>query len=170
MNWSGLIWFRYKQWYNTPSLLRTKNEHQCCYSVRTSTKSDIPDMDDNNNILFRNPRVWSSNMMTSSNGNIPHVTGSLWGESFSHRRIPLPKASSVARRCFLWCVQEQTAEQTVDILVIWDAMALIKTSLKWFVVSSDEFHGHPQLAYLFPGHFFIFYLIWAELSETYYTW
>ena len=30
---------------------------------------------------------------------------------------------------FLWCAPEQAAEQTVEMLVIWDAMALAMTSL-----------------------------------------
>ena len=53
-------------------------------------------------------------MMTSS-------TGHLW--------IPLAKASNAEVWCFLWCAPEQTAEQTVDMLVILDALVLIMTSL-----------------------------------------
>ena len=37
--------------------------------------------------------TWLVNMMTSSNGNIFHVTGPLWGESTGHLWIPLTKAS-----------------------------------------------------------------------------
>ena len=39
-------------------------------------------------------------MMTSSDGNIFHVTGPLWGESTGHRWIPLTKASDTG----LWCL------------------------------------------------------------------
>ena len=58
-------------------------------------------------------------MMTSSNGYIFRVTGHL---------IPFPKSSNAELGCFL-CAPEQTAEQTIEILVNWDAMALIITSL-----------------------------------------
>ena len=71
---------------------------------------------------------WCS-MITSSNGNIFRVTGPLWGESTGHRCIPLTKASYAVVWCFLWCAPEQTAEKTVDMLVIWYANALIMTSL-----------------------------------------
>ena len=67
--------------------------------------------------------------MTSSNGEGFHVTGPLLGESNGHRWIPLTKASNVELWGFLWCAPEQTAELTVEMLVIWDAMALIMTSL-----------------------------------------
>ena len=43
--------------------------------------------------------------------------------------VSLTKASDAELWCFLWCVPELTAEQTVEMLVIWDAMALIVTSL-----------------------------------------
>ena len=41
-------------------------------------------------------------MMTSSNGNIFHVTGPLCGELTGHRWIPLTKASDAELWCFLW--------------------------------------------------------------------
>ena len=44
----------------------------------------------------------NTNMMTSSNGNIFHVTGSLCGEFTGHRWIPLTKASDKELWCFLW--------------------------------------------------------------------
>ena len=68
-------------------------------------------------------------MMTSSNGNISHVTGPLWRETTSHRWIPLTKASDAELLCFLWSVPEQMAEQTIDTPVIWEAIAPITTSL-----------------------------------------
>ena len=40
--------------------------------------------------------------MMSSNGNIFHVTGPLWGESTGDRWFPLTKASDVELWCFLW--------------------------------------------------------------------
>ena len=66
---------------------------------------------------------------TSSNGNIFHVFGSLWGESTCHRSIPLTKASNAELWCFLCSAPEQAVEQPVDTLLIWDATALIMTSL-----------------------------------------
>ena len=53
----------------------------------------------------------------------------LRGESTGHRWIPLAKASDADLWCFLWRAPEQTAEQTVQMPVIWDAMALNVTSL-----------------------------------------
>ena len=62
--------------------------------------------------------------MTSSNGNIFCVTGPLCVQSTGDLWIPLIKASNTELWCFLWCAPEQTAEQTVQILVIWDATGL----------------------------------------------
>ena len=59
--------------------------------------------------------------MTSSNGNIPRVTGPLWGESTGPRWIPPTKYSDAGLWCFLWSAPEQTIEQPV----IWDVIALI---------------------------------------------
>ena len=78
--------------------------------------------------------VWSIDShlvftMTSSIGNIFRVTGPLWGESTGHRWIPLIKASVAELWCFLWSPPEQTAEQTSETPVIWNAIALIMTSL-----------------------------------------
>ena len=41
-------------------------------------------------------------MMTSSNGNIFHVAGPLYGEFTGHRWIPCTKASDAELWCFLW--------------------------------------------------------------------
>ena len=70
------------------------------------------------------------NMMTSWNGNILRVTGPLWGESTGHRRIPLTKASGAELCCYLWSAPAETVEQTIETTVIWDAIALIMTSLQ----------------------------------------
>ena len=67
--------------------------------------------------------------MTSSNGNIFRVTGPLWEEFTCKRWIPLTKASDAELWYFLWSAPEQTAEQTIETPVIWDAIALIMTSL-----------------------------------------
>ena len=68
-------------------------------------------------------------MMTSSNGNIFRVTGPLSGEFTGHRSIYLTNASDAELWCFLWSAPEQTAEQTMETQAIWDAIALIITSL-----------------------------------------
>ena len=67
-------------------------------------------------------------MMTSWNGNIFRVTGHLLGESTGHRWIPLTKSTYAELWYFLWYVPEQTAVQTIETPVIWDAMVRIVTS------------------------------------------
>ena len=64
--------------------------------------------------LYESGPWFSTNMMTSSNENIFHVTGPLWGESTGDWWIPLTKASDVELSCFLWTVPQQTAEQTIE--------------------------------------------------------
>ena len=81
-------------------------------------------------------------MMTSLNGNIFCVTGTLWGES--------TKASDAELWCFLWCAPEPTAEQTLEMLVNWNASELIVTSLQCkhvalqYVVFSSRWHAILQ--------------------------
>ena len=48
-----------------------------------------------------------------------------------HRWILLTKASDAELWCFLWSAPELTVVQTLETLVIWDAIALIMTSLQW---------------------------------------
>ena len=64
-----------------------------------------------------------------SNGNIFHVTGPVFGESTSHRWVPLTKTSDAELWNFLWSAPEQTFEQTTEMLVIWDAIMLIMKTL-----------------------------------------
>ena len=45
------------------------------------------------------------------------------------RRIPLTMVKDVDLWCFLWSAPEQTVGQTIKTLVIWDAIALIMTSM-----------------------------------------
>ena len=71
-------------------------------------------------------RQWAGNMMTSSNGNIFCVTGLLCGEFNGLRWNPRTKASDAE--------PEQTVEQTIVRLVIWDAIAPIMTLLWWPLV------------------------------------
>ena len=61
-------------------------------------------------IWFYKQDVRLISMMTSSNGNIFHVTGPLWGESTGPRWIPLTKASDAKLWCFIWSAPEQTFE------------------------------------------------------------
>ena len=72
-------------------------------------------------------------MMTSSNGKILRVTGPLWGESTGDRWIPLTEAIDTKCWYFPWSAPEQTAEQTIETPVIWDAIVLIMTSLQWLI-------------------------------------
>ena len=52
-------------------------------------------------------------------------------ETTGHRWIPLIKIRDAERWCSLWSTPEQTVEHTIDTPVIWDAIALIMTSLQW---------------------------------------
>ena len=61
------------------------------------------------------------------------VTGLLCGEFTGDRWIPHTKASDAELWCFLSSAHEPTVEQTIETLVIWDATALIMTSLSWWI-------------------------------------
>ena len=52
----------------------------------------------------------------------------LWWKSTGHMWIPLTKASDAELWCFLWSAPEQTVRQTIEMPVIWDAIALVITS------------------------------------------
>ena len=84
-------------------------------------------------------------MMTSSNGNIFHVTSHLCGEFTGHRWIPRTKASNAELWCFLWSAPAWTVVKTIVMLVIWDAIMPIMTSDNgsgaW---SSNEFQWPDQ--------------------------
>ena len=71
----------------------------------------------------------SSSMTMTSNGNISRLMCPLWGDSTGHRWIRLTKASNGELWCFLCCAPQQTAKKAVEMLVIWDAIALTMTSL-----------------------------------------
>ena len=60
------------------------------------------------NVLKQGPERYA--MMTSSKGNIFHVTGTLWGEFTGHRWIPLTKASDTELWYFLWSASQQMVE------------------------------------------------------------
>ena len=62
--------------------------------------------------------------MTASNGNIFHIPSVIDG-------FTLTKASDAEISNFLVCTPEQTVEQTVEMPLIWDPMALIVTSRWW---------------------------------------
>ena len=47
-----------------------------------------------------------------------------------YRWIPLRKVSDAQLWCFLWYAPEQIVEQTIETLLIWDAIAPIMTSLQ----------------------------------------
>ena len=57
-------------------------------------------------------------------GNTFHVTGFMWGESTSHRMIPLTLVQHYMFCCLLWCWPERLIKETVGLPVIWDAMTL----------------------------------------------
>ena len=79
--------------------------------------------------------LFRQNRKTSSNGNIFRVTGRLCGAFAGHRWVPLTKASHAELWCFFFDLGfEQMVESTIVRLVIWDAIALIITSLLWVCV------------------------------------
>ena len=69
------------------------------------------------------------------------VTGQRW--------IPHRKASDVELWCFLLSVSEYTVEYTILMLVIWDDIGRIVTSLQWvFIISVLQMHSVlPKLLY-----------------------
>ena len=71
---------------------------------------------------FNKCQSWWRHQMKS----FPH-TGPLWGEPTRRKLDSHTKTSDTKHWCFLWCSCEQTFEQTVEMPVIWDAMALIVT-------------------------------------------
>ena len=54
-------------------------------------------------------------------------------ESTGHRWIPLTKSRNAEPWYFLRSAPEQAIEQTLETQVIWDAIALIMTSLQWLI-------------------------------------
>ena len=69
---------------------------------------------------------WNKHIMTSSNGNMFRVTGPICGN-------PPVTGEFLSQRPMTWnsdvFFHEQTVKQTMETLVIWDAIALIMTSL-----------------------------------------
>ena len=61
--------------------------------------------------------------MTSLNGKNVRVTG------LCEEKPPVTKACDVVFWYFLWSAPEKTVKQTIETPVIWDAIALIMTSL-----------------------------------------
>ena len=68
-------------------------------------------------------------MITLSNGNIFRLAGPLRGESTGHRCISLTKARDAELWYFLWSAPHQTVAQTIEATVIWNAIAIIMTSV-----------------------------------------
>ena len=65
-----------------------------------------------------------SNIITSPNGKFVGVTCHLWGNPpVTGESPPPPKASDADCWCFLWSSLEQTAEQTIETPLIWNAIA-----------------------------------------------
>ena len=64
------------------------------------------------------------------------VTCLLCREFIGHRWIPLTKAMYTEHWCFLWSAPEHKIKQTIEMLVIWDAMALIRAPLLYHLYLS----------------------------------
>ena len=77
--------------------------------------------------------------VTSSNVNIFHIVGPLWGEPTCHRWIPLTKSSAAKIWCFLWSPPEQTVEPTIETPVICYTIALIMTSWHMLYEQGPDF-------------------------------
>ena len=69
------------------------------------------------------------NMMTSSNGSLFCVAGPLWGESTAHWWIPGQEHRILMFSLF--CAWTNRWANNRDTPVIWDAIALMMTSLYW---------------------------------------
>ena len=122
-----------RQWFETPlrSLWRHSNVTHILQGYRTS---GIPYC--SWTIVWLLQCQWSNPrggvqinhiMMTSSNWNIFRVTCLLW---YHRSQVNSPqKGSDVEFWSFLWSAPEKTVEQTMETPVIWDAIALIMTSL-----------------------------------------
>ena len=73
-----------------------------------------------------------SNMMTSSNGNVFRVTGTLWGGGGIHRSPVDSPHNDQWRGALMFsliCALTKQWEQTIETPVIWDTIAFIMTSL-----------------------------------------
>ena len=78
--------------------------------------------------------------------------GFLCGEFTGQRWIPLTKASGAKLWCFMWSTPwKKTVEQTIVRPVIWDAIALIMTSLWWQIKCYLFGISEHAFAILFPG-------------------
>ena len=67
-----------------------------------------------------------------------------------HLSIPLTKTNDVELCGFLWSALEQTIEQSIEMPVIWDAIALIMTSLWWIILSKSQAYRRPYLLGYWP--------------------
>ena len=79
-------------------------------------------------------------MMTSSNGNIFRVTGTLWGEATGHRWIPLTKASDARP----WCHCNVSSQ----FIVLWD---------RWLQYWIRDFQTHL-------GHWCLKHFLWNSIQ------
>ena len=66
--------------------------------------------------------------------------GPLCREFTGHRWIPRTKASGAELWCFLWSVPEQGVEQTIETLVILDAIVRIMTPLYWMITLDWQYN------------------------------
>ena len=69
--------------------------------------------------------------MTSSKGNLFHVTDILWGKFTGDG---FPSQSPATRNLSVFFICARTVEQTMETPVIWDVIAFMMTSLWWTVI------------------------------------
>ena len=103
-------------------------------------------------------RNYNQTMDTSLNGNIFRIAGPLCWEFTGHWWISLTKASDAELWCFVWSAPEQMVEQTIETPVIWDAVALIMTSL-WYDITQ-------WLLGWWYGWYDRRYMIWKQFKNT----
>ena len=107
----------------------------------------IPDTEEITTKLTNHP--WYIAWWRHQTEKIINVIGPLCGEFTDHRWIPITKASDAVLWCFLWSAPEQTFEQTLNILVIWDAIDLIMRPLLRFLSSRNHSFGMRVISRLF---------------------
>ena len=73
--------------------------------------------------------VWKSKMPSLTVGILKGQKAPIFSTLFIKTLGCLRGARLAMLSCFLWSAPEQTAEQTIETLVIWDAIVVIMTSL-----------------------------------------
>ena len=95
-----------------------------------------------NDTIWYTASIFRATVMMTSCEHFPRYWPFVMGTT-SHRWIPLTYAS------LLWSAPDQTVVQTIETLVIWDAIALIMTSFKWLIFSVQQYRTISNLNTIF---------------------